>query len=213
VEKLLQDLTKLGEANSVRYKILESYSLIATKQKPRIEKALNEFTALAETDQNNVATLYGMAVCYDLLSQPTKAKNHLKRISKMKYDSNYAVELERSWLMLANIYIQVGKYEFATELCKKCLNHNKSSAAAWEMLGLMMEKESSYASAAEDYEQAWKYQNESNPAVGYKLSFNYLKAKRYVEAIDICHKVLALYPDYPKIKKEILEKARASLRP
>lgn len=25
--------------------------------------------------------------------------------------------------------------------------------------------------------------------VGYKLAFNYLKAKRFVEAIDVCHKV------------------------
>ena len=24
---------------------------------------------------------------------------------------------------------------------------------------------------------------------GYKLAFNYLKAKRYVDAIDVCHKV------------------------
>lgn len=69
-----------------------------------------------------------MAIAFDLLNQPTKAKNQLKRISKMKYDIDYAVEFERSWLMLANIYIQVGKYEFATELCKKCLNNNKSSA-------------------------------------------------------------------------------------
>lgn len=81
------------------------------------------------------------------------------------------------------------------------------------MLGLIMEKEQSYASAADDYEQAWKYQNESNPAVGFKLAFNYLKAKRFVEAIDVCHKVLTQYPDYPKIRKEILEKARISLRP
>lgn len=76
--------------------------------------------------------------------------------------------------------------------------------------------------------------------LGYKLAFNYLKAKRYVEAIDVCHKVrhlkindhsllslmwfyaltklhfclqvLAAHPDYPKMRKEILDKARAVLR-
>jgi tetratricopeptide repeat protein 21B len=36
--------------------------------------------------------------------------------------------------------------------------------------------------------------------VGFKLGFNYLKAKRYVEAIDICHQVLDKFPNYPKIK-------------
>lgn len=27
------------------------------------------------------------------------------------------------------------------------------------------------------------------PQVGYKLAFNYLKARRFVEAIDVCHRV------------------------
>ena len=38
------------------------------------------------------------------------------------------------------------------------------------------------------------------------------KSKRYVEAIDVCHKVLSQYPDYPKIRKDVLEKARQALR-
>lgn len=48
---------------------------------------------------------------------------------------------------------------------------------------------------------------------GYKLAFNYLKAKRFVDAVDVCHKVLEKYPQYPKIKRDILDKARLSLRP
>ena len=46
----------------------------------------------------------------------------------------------------------------------------------------------------------------------YKLAFNYLKAKRHVDAIDVCHKVLQDNPTYPKIRKDILDKARQSLR-
>ena len=70
----------------------------------------------------------------------------------------------------------------------------------------------SYKDAASHYEKAWLYENEASAAVGYKLSFNYLKAKKYVEAIDVCHKVLNENPDYPKIRTEILEKAREGLR-
>ena len=55
--------------------------------------------------------------------------------------------------------------------------------------------------------------HETSPSVGYKLAFNYLKAKRFVEAIDVCHKVLAAFPEYPKIRKDILAKAREALRP
>ncbi len=31
---------------------------------------------------------------------------------------------------------------------------------------------------------------QANPAIGYKLGFNYMKAKRYADAIDVCHTVL-----------------------
>lgn len=126
-----------------------------------------------------------------------------------------------------------------------------------------MEKELSFHDAALNYEQAWKYGNQNNATIGlsplitrqplfsktcttnalfviisgYKLAFNYLKAKKYIDAIDVCHKVsvcssdsdvslffvplphlsflsqvLAAHPNYPKMRKDILDKARASLR-
>lgn len=70
-----------------------------------------------------------------------------------------------------------------------------------------------YKDAAMHYENAWRYENEASPAVGYRLAFNYLKAKKMVEAVDVCHKVLKAFPQYPKIRKDVLDKARAGLRP
>jgi hypothetical protein len=35
-----------------------------------------------------------------------------------------AEDLEKSWLLLADIYIQSGKYDMATELLKRCLQYN-----------------------------------------------------------------------------------------
>src|SRR5689334_8184755 len=72
---------------------------------------------------------------------------------------------------------------------------------AWEYLGSIMEREQSYKDAADHYEKAWRYENQSSAAVGYKLGFNYLKAKRFVEAIDVCHKVIKAFPEYPKIRQ------------
>ena len=106
----------------------------------------------------------------------------------------------------------MSKFDLAQDLLKRCLNYNKSCSKAWELMGYIMEKEQSYRDASDHYEFSWKMENESNPTLGYRLAFNYLKAKRYVEAIDVCHKVLALHPDYPKIRKEILEKAKMSIR-
>jgi tetratricopeptide repeat protein 21B len=78
---------------------------------------------------------------------------------------------------------------------------------------LVMEKEQSYEDAAQSYEKAWKCEGEASATIGFKLAFNYLKGKRYVEAIDVCNKVLEKYPDYPKIDTEILLKAYEGLRP
>lgn len=103
--------------------------------------------------------------------------------------------------------------DLAQELCRKVLAHNKSSAKAWEQLGVINEKELSYRDAADNYEQAFTLSSESSPSIGFRLAFNYLKAKRYVEAVNVCYKVLAVDPNYPKIRKEVLEKAWANLRP
>jgi len=48
--------------------------------------------------------------------------------------------------------------------------------------------------------------------LGYKLGWNYLKGKKYTEAIDISHRVLKIYPNFIKMKKDIMDKARLNLR-
>ena len=120
-------------------------------------------------------------------------------------------DFERGWLILADLYIGGGKYDLAEELCRRCLGANKSCAKAWEFLGYVKEKEMSYKDAASHYESAWRLATEREASLGYKLSFNYLKAKKYVDAIDVCHKVLEHFPDYKGIRKDVLEKARQAL--
>ena len=148
-----------------------------------------------------------------MLKQAPKARKHLKRIAKMTFAADMVDDFERGWLMLSDVYIAGGKYDLAEELCWRCLASNKSCAKAWEFLGVVKEREMSYKDAASHYENAWKHEHEASAAVGYKLSFNYLKAKKYVDAIDVCHKVLQQFPDYPKIRKDVLEKARQALKP
>lgn len=52
-----------------------------------------------------------------------------------------------------------------------------------------------------------------NTQIGYKLAFNYLKAQRLVDAAATAAEVLRMHPAYPRIRKEVLEKARVGLRP
>jgi tetratricopeptide repeat protein 21B len=124
-----------------------------------------------------------------------------------------AEEFESSYLLLSELYVERGKFDLAQDLCRCALGCNKSCAKAWEALGLIMEKEGSFADAAECYEKAWALGRRTSAPVGFKLGFNYLKAARAVDAMDVCAKVLARYPGYPKIREEVMDKAQALLRP
>ncbi|XP_019409134.1 PREDICTED: tetratricopeptide repeat protein 21B [Crocodylus porosus] len=211
-EKLLKELKPHTSQGHIQLRIMENYCLMATKQKSNVEQALNTFTEVVVAEKDHIPALLGMATAYMILKQTPRARNQLKRIAKMNWNPIDAEEFEKSWLLLADIYIQSAKYDMAGELLKRCLRHNRSCCKAYEYMGYIMEKEQAYKDAAVNYELAWKYGNQTNPTVGYKLAFNYLKGKRYVDAIDVCHKVLEAHPSYPKIRKEILDKARASLR-
>ncbi|KAJ3123687.1 Tetratricopeptide repeat protein 21B [Physocladia obscura] len=209
-DKLIKELPQ--NPKSIRTQILECHAWMATKQKTEIDRALTHFTQILQEEADHVPSLLGIAVACMLLKQPPRARNQLKRIVKMDWNAKWADHYERAWLLLADIHIQGGKYDLATDLLKRCLTKNKSCSKAYEYLGYIMEKEASYKDAADSYNQAWKLERESNASIGFKLAFNHLKAKKYVEAVEICQKVLKMYPDYPKIRKEILDKARSLLR-
>ena len=206
-EKLLLELPR-----SPRLQVLECYTLMAYKAKGHVETACAKLLELLNLEKDYLPAIVCLSQAYLMLKQAPKARNHLKRVAKMPFMASLVDDFERGWLLLSDVYIQGGKYDLAEELCKRCLASNKSCAKAWEFLGVVKEKEMSYRDAASHYETAWKHESENSATVGYKLSFNYLKAKKYVEAIDVCHKVLKKYPDYPGIKSDVLEKARQALR-
>jgi tetratricopeptide repeat protein 21B len=229
-EKLLAEVS-----DPEKRAVLEGYCLIASKRQANLEKAVNKFfeivsatdaklepeksasqgdeEGVAVSDKINVPALVGLATALQLLKQTPKARNHLKRVAKVEFRGENDDSFERGWLLLADIYIQSGKYDLAQELLKKAIQANKSCSRAWEYMGLIFEKEQSYNDAADCYDNAWKLAKQADPGIGYKLAFNYLKARKYVNCIDICHQVLSAHPSYPKIRKDVLERARSMLRP
>lgn len=130
-----------------RFEFTTSCLQLATKNKAGIEKALQDFMTIAAQEgqgRENVGAILGIAVSYQLLKQTPRARNQLKRVAKHTWNFDDADHLERCWLLLADIYIQGGKFDMATELLRKVLLHNKSSTKAYEYMGYIMEKESSY---------------------------------------------------------------------
>mmetsp|Transcript_72654 Transcript_72654/g.187410 ORF Transcript_72654/g.187410 Transcript_72654/m.187410 type:complete len:1345 (-) Transcript_72654:48-4082(-) len=216
VDNLIKELSVAQkQAWNPRIKVYQCQSLMFTKQKGNVERALNQLMDLYNDKKDYVPALLAMSQGLIIQKQVTKARNQLKRIAdlaKKGYNPEYMDDFERAWLLLAEIYIQSSKYDLASSLCHLAKDHNRSCGKAWEQLGLIYEKEQAYKDAASHYEKAWEFCNESSPAVGYRLAFNYLKAKRYVVAINICHEVLKISENYPKIKQDVLDKARGLLR-
>ena len=86
---------------------------LATKNKANIERALQDFLSLASMEQqgrDNVGAILGMSIAYQLLKQTPRARNQLKRVFKRGWNFDDAEYLERCWLLLADIYIQVLRY-------------------------------------------------------------------------------------------------------
>jgi tetratricopeptide repeat protein 21B len=83
---------------------------------------------------------------------------------------------------------------------------------AEEYMGQIKELERSYVDASSHYEKAWQMSNKRNAGVGYRLAFNYLKANRFVDAVDVGKDILKVYPDYPKVQIDIIQKARSMLK-
>ena len=138
--------------------------------------------------------LLGLAIAHMMTNEVPRARNQLKIISKLPWIAKHSMEFEKSWLILADIYIQAGKYDLAQDLLIKCVQHNKvwkifvrvwpcvhrqvpswyalfvlllqSCSKAWEYRGFISEKEQAYRDAAEFYEHAWKYSCYVNPTVG-----------------------------------------------
>ncbi|XP_052749213.1 tetratricopeptide repeat protein 21B-like [Galleria mellonella] len=204
----------LVEVEPWERKPLQALLQLATKQKSQAERVLQELLPLVNDErQDDPYLILAIAIAYNIIKQPTRAKNILKRtISSIPWTPEKADGLERCWLEVADNQISSGRMDAAKELLTKILNHNNSCAAAYQYLGYLAEKEQNYKSAAHNYDNAWTYSGRTDLALGYKLAHAYLKLKKYPECIVVCRYILKVHPDYPKIRKEILEKAKNNLR-
>eukprot|EP01038_Epipyxis_sp_PR26KG_P004303 gene4303-6099_t len=210
-EELLKELRPKAK-DLLRVKILENYCFLATRSKNNVDRAMMSFSEMLDKDPDYLPAVLGMSTGFMIEKNQHKARNLLKRVGKMEMSNHDGEDFEKANLLLAKFYIDKAKNDLAQELCKRTLVHNKSCSQAWEILGLIMEKDSNYELAADCYEKAWKLEFEASASVGFKLAFSYLKCRKFVDSIDICEKVLDQYPDYPRISEEILKKAQHSIR-
>jgi tetratricopeptide repeat protein 21B len=144
-DTLLRELQPLAR-DKKRVKVLENYCLLATRSKTNIEKAMTSFGAMLDAEQDYLPAVLGMATGFMVDNNKHKAQNLLKRVSKFevgtgKHDSN---DFTRANLLLAKFYVEKSKFDVAQDICRRTLQENKSCSQAWDVLGLVYEKESDY---------------------------------------------------------------------
>lgn len=181
-ERLLKEMgPRPGECydNALTHRVLWNFLQMAFKQKCQIEAALKDLTELTQNDGSPlmITVVYGIALALVQLKQVQRAKTHLKRIARLNWSYEEAEYLERSWLLLADIYIQSNKFDVAESFVDRVLEYNKSCTKAYEMAGYIAEKMQSYVDAAKYYEKAWRSCGRSKPQIGYKLALNNMKKK------------------------------------
>ncbi|XP_016374302.1 tetratricopeptide repeat protein 21B isoform X2 [Sinocyclocheilus rhinocerous] len=195
-----------------KLELLSNLCRISSKEPKEVERAVLELTDMQAKNVMLEASLLMMAQGFVQLKQIPRARNVLKRLSRIEWSDTNADDLESACLLLADMYIKTGKYTQVDKLLDSCIRHNQSCSKAYEYRGLIMESEQRHSDAALQYELAWKHSSRAHPAVGFRLAFNYLKCKNYTLAVDVCHQVLQQRPDYPEIQDELLTRAQLSLR-
>ncbi|XP_046679788.1 LOW QUALITY PROTEIN: tetratricopeptide repeat protein 21B-like [Homalodisca vitripennis] len=210
--RLLSQMSPHTADEESNVRLLQNFVLLASKDKQDVDLAISDLTTLASQENLRVGATLGLANGYVQQKQTARARNLLKRVASAAWLVEEAEHLERCWLLLADLHIQAGRHDAATELLRRALQHNQSCHRAYQLLGLIAEKDQKYLEASVQYRHAWKLSGENDPALGFKLAFNQVKAKRYADAIGTCQAVLKLNPDYPRIRKEILDKAVSHLR-
>ena len=199
----------LGEIGSSRrdpqHAVLEAYCLMARGDKKSVDAAFDTLSEVLNRDQDNAPATLALASCFELQNLPAKTKVQLKRLAKLPHRAAEADAFEAAWLASAYAFFESGRHDQAQELCQRCLQHNKSCAGAWELMGMICEREAT-ADAAECYENAWRCVGNSDPSVGFKLAFVLFKAGQMVMCVDVCRAVLDKHR--VKIEKDMVRRAQ-----
>ena len=129
-QRLVDDLKSSPDIDERKIIVYQAWILIHSRAKPQLEQAVTLLTPLQPTKEDSggdyIPGLLAAAYAQLLLKQESKARNVLKRLNKLQFRSEDADEFEKAWLLMADMYIQNGKFDVAKEFCQQCLSRNKS---------------------------------------------------------------------------------------
>jgi hypothetical protein len=75
--------------------------------------------------------MLAIAIAKFLQKKDVEANNFLKLCAKLSYQPEYGEELEKAWLLHAETYVQIKKFDNAEDIIRMTLRENKSSGKAY----------------------------------------------------------------------------------
>lgn len=173
-----------------------------------------------------VTVLYTLGVLYTQLKNEAKARSsfvngskHIQSVRELGQAAQAAqaalwLDLDAAVqcnLALADQYLTIGKITNALRSLDAVAALDKIQTVSYELYGLCMEKESAFEDAVRYYESAWLL-SRGSPSVAYRLAYNYMKAAKYGDAVLMCQTALAEWPQFMRLRKEVLYAAEAHVR-
>jgi tetratricopeptide repeat protein 21B len=143
-QRLVDDLKSNPLIDERKINVYQSWIMIHSRAKPQLEQAVTLLASMQPTKEDSggdyVPGRLAAAYAQFMLKQESKARNVLKRLNKLSFRSEDADEFEKAWLLMADMYIQSGKFDVAKELCQQCLSRNKSCAKVVTLCRLSFER-------------------------------------------------------------------------
>jgi tetratricopeptide repeat protein 21B len=205
---LLTELNAYAHLPAVQ--VMRARVLIHTHIKSEIQLAMEMLSTLLAQHPNHIPAIVELIYAQYLLGQ--RANATMKTLKQLEWVPQFAAELERAYCLMIDVAIRGYKYDKAKEMAERVISYNASSSKAYEYLGMIAEESGHYSDAVSAYEKAWKYRPISDPMMGYRFAFCAYKAGQYRMAIKVGKDVVAKYPEYARVKREIVDKAQCLFR-
>lgn len=176
--------------------------------------------------ENKTFTPAFLCLCVTkMYKDKTVDKWRLSEMPKLRMNPRWGDDSERALLHVGDYLIHAKMYDKAESILKKCLKINKSSMKALEMLGQLYERQENFENAAKFYNHAWDISEKRDCQIGYRIASLQLKGQNWIKSISIAKQVflsykinsysfqvLSINAQFPKIKEEIIKKARTMIK-
>lgn len=191
-----ESLKYLNQAIALYPKHADSYKLLGTLQfrKGNYAESVAAFEKYLELKPGDSEALANKGFAYESLGQTDKAEEEYKKAVEIDGNAN-------ACFGLAKLYIAQKRFPEAEDFARRTVAKNAKSAAAHNLLGVVLNQMSKFPEAAASFENALRI-TPDDLNVSINLGVAYINCREFAKAREICEKVLPRIED-PALKEKV----------